>query len=376
MDQKRVLILGAGPAGVAAAEAAAARGAAVTLCGAEPYAPYFRPRLPRLLAEPLPAAALAIRKPEWFEKTGVTLRLNARAVAVDAAAQAVTFADGSALGYDALVLAVGAECFIPPVPGAEPMALRSYDDAVDIRACALERRRAVVVGGGLLGLETAWELNNAGAQVTVIERLPWLLPRQLNREGGDYLQKQLEERGFTLHVGADPADFQPLYDGACVVVAAGIRPCVALAQAAGAACERAVVVDEHMATSLPGVFACGDAAQFQGRNWGLMPTAQEQGKVAGANAAGDSLSYVDAPPSPMLKVGTLGVFSTGDMSGEGARALMDFDGGYGCAMLREDVIVGAALVGNTSAAQKLRRAVAEGRAFPGAREFADILTAL
>ena len=371
------MILGAGPAGVAAAQAAAAGGAAVTLCGAEPYAPYFRPRLPRLLAEPAEAAALAIKKPDWFAANGVTLRVGLRATALDAAARRVTFADGSTLSYDALVLATGAECFVPPVPGAQPMALRSYDDAVAIRACALQTGRAVVVGGGLLGLETAWELNNAGVATTVIERLPWLLPRQLNREGGDYLQKQLEDRGFALHVGADPADFQDYYAGACVVVAAGIRPCTGLAQAAGAACERAVVVDERMATSLPGVFACGDAAQFQGRNWGLMPTAQEQGRVAGANAAGGNDRYVDAPPSPMLKIGgILSVFSTGDVNAEGSRALMSFDSGFGCAVLKDDVLVGAALVGSTAAAQKLRKAVAEGRAFSGVQDFAAVLAAL
>ncbi len=375
----QVLIIGAGPAGLAAADNAAAQGARVTLCGAEPYAPYWRPRLTHCLSEPEEATSLAIRKPEWFTGRGITLQTGKAAEHIDVERKIAHFTDGSELPWDSLVLATGALPNRPNLPCKEPpMTLRSYDDAVRLRSSALAAGRAIVVGGGLLGLETAWELNTAGVKTSVIELAPWLMPRQLNQEAGQYLQHRLEAAGIEIMIGQDPQTCPGVYDGACVVLCAGVRADLSLVSGTAIAAARSIQVDEHMRTNVPGIFACGDAAEFNGRNWCLMTVAQEQGKVAGINAAGGNAAFTDTPPSPMLKVGALSVFSVGDITeGDGIVSLSEeTDTGYGCLMLRNNLLVGAVLIGDTKTGMRLRKAISEKREFSIANKYIDVMQQL
>lgn len=377
---RNVLIIGAGPAGLAAAEAAVSLGAAVTLCGTEGYPPYWRPRLTRCLSEPADAEKLAIRKPEWYARQGVALLPGRTAERIDPAAKKVFWkGSGEASGYDALVVATGSSANAPAIPGAEnALTLRSYDDAVKLRSAALASGRAVVIGGGLLGLETAWELKAAGVRPSLVERSQWLMPRQLNRAGGQYLQRKLESSGINLIIGRDPSELRGLYQGACVVLAAGVHANLSALEGSGVAACRGVTVDNRMQTTAEGVYACGDVAEFMGRCWGLLPVAQEQGRVAGLNAAGGDAVYVETPPSPMLKVGTISVFSVGNTAEcDGVRLLEEEnDGGYACLMLKEDILVGAVLVGNTAAGMKLRKAVGEIKNFTGMKNAQDAINSL
>lgn len=375
----KVLIIGAGPAGLAAADAASALGAEVRLCGGEPYAPYWRPKLTHWLSEPVPQEQLAIKKPEWYSQRGIQLETGKTAVRADTAAKRVYWADGSDTAYDALVLAAGSEPNMPKVPGAEDaLALRTYDDAVRLRAAALKAGRAVIVGGGLLGLETAWELNAAGVPATLVERNRWLMPRQLDEPGGRYLQSKLEARGISFSIGQDPSVLSELYRGACVVLAVGVHANRSLLEGSGIDTGKAVTVDERMQTSAPDVYACGDAAEFMGRCWGLISVAQEQGKVAGANAAGGDAVYKETPPSPVLKTGDVSVFSVGDITeSEGVTALREeTDTGYKCLMIRGGALAGAILIGDTKAGMKLKKAVAEKRRVDGGDTILDIINTL
>lgn len=374
--KKQVLILGAGPAGLAAAEAAAAHGAQATLCGAEQYPPYFRPRLTRYLSEPSAADRMAIRKPEWYAEKGIGLKTGTVADFIDVPQKTVRFSDGSLLQWDSLVLAMGASPNRLPLPCKEPaMTLRSYDDAVAVRQLALARGRAVIVGGGLLGLEVAWELNGAGVNTAVVERAPWLMPRQLNEAAGIHLQRRLEASGLSLTIATDPTTLSACYEGACVVLCAGVQANLALVQGTGIAAGRSVTVDDHMGTNLEGIYACGDVAEFNGRNWGLIAVAQEQGEIAGANAAGSNAVYIETPPSPMLKVGAHGVFSVGDITeGEGIVSLSEeSEAGYACLMVRDGVLVGAVLVGDTKAGMKLKKAVADRISLAGAKSYPEAM---
>jgi NAD(P)H-nitrite reductase large subunit len=376
MNKIHVLILGAGPAGLAAAEAAAAQGAEVTLCGEEHYPPYWRPRLTHALSKPEPVEKLLIKKPDWYAQNGVVLLTDRTAQRIDAGHRKVFWKSGDETPYDALVLAAGASPNIPAVAGVKTAyALRSYDDAVKIRQAALETGKAVIIGGGLLGLETAWELNNAGVKTALIERSPWLMPRQLNREGGQYLQHRLEFTGITLITGIDPSNLQEYYAGACVILCAGVQATLTVLEGSGILANRSVIVDDHMRTNMDGIYACGDIAEYQGRNWGLMSVAQEQGKVAGANAAGGDTTYVETPPSPMLKVGAVSVFSVGDVAvGDGIVELSEEKAdGYTCLMLKDNVLMGAVLIGNTAAGMKLKKAVAEHRSFAGINSTTEII---
>ncbi len=377
--QRNVLIIGAGPAGLAAADGAASRGASVTLCGAEPYAPYWRPRLTHYLSDPSDAASLAIRKPEWFSERGIVLLTNKAAVRIDTEQKTVHFSDGSVLPWDSLVLAPGALPNLPNLPCENtPLTLRSYDDAVRVRSATMAAGKAIVVGGGLLGLETAWEINASGVKTTVIEIAPWLMPRQLNKAAGNYLQQRLEASGLEIMIGQNPQTCPAVYAGACVVTCAGVRADLSLVQDTAIAVGRCIQVDDHMRTSEAGIFACGDAAEFNGRSWGLMAVAQEQGKVAGINAAGGDAVYTETPPSPMLKVGAHSVFSVGDITeGDGVVSLSEeTNTGYGCLMLRDGVLAGAVLVGDTKAGTKLKKAVSEKRSFSSAGSYADVMQQL
>lgn len=377
---KNVLIIGAGPAGLAAAEAAASAGASVTLCGAEPYAPYWRPRLTRCLAEPEPVEKLAIKKPEWYARSGVRLITGKTAASIDTQKKKVYWTDGGeATAYDALVLAAGSQPNLPQISGAErALALRTYDDAVKIREAALAAGRAAIIGGGLLGLETAWELNAAGVKSTLVERSQWLMPRQLNREGGLYLQRRLESSGVALSIGIDPSMLGELYQGACIIMAAGVRADLAALGGSGVAVNKGILVDGHMRASAGDVYACGDVAEYMGRSWGLLQVAQEQGRVAGANAAGGDAAYAETPPSPMLKAGDISVFSVGDISeGGGVVSLREENGaGYKCLMLKEDVLVGAVLIGDTKIGTKLKKAVGEKRILSGIVDIKDAIESL
>lgn len=376
---RKVLIIGAGPAGLAATEAAAGMGANVTLRGAEQYPPYWRPRLTHFLAEPVPAEKLAMRKPEWYAEKGIELLTGKEAAAINLSSKTVSWKNGGETPWDTVVLAMGSSPNMPAIAGAaHALALRSYDDAVRVRETALRLGRAVIVGGGLLGLETAWELNAAGVKATLIERSPWLLPRQLNRAGGQYLEKRLASSGINLIIGRDPSTMQEYYQGACVVLCAGVQANLSLLKGTGIAVNRAIVVDDQMRTSEENIYACGDAAEYNGRSWGLIAVAQEQGKVAGTNAAGGDTAYADTPPSPMLKVGAHSVFSVGDVSeGEGVTMVDDEnDDDYSCLMLRDDVLIGAVLVGNTAAGAKLKKAVGEHRSYKGMSSAAEIIASL
>jgi nitrite reductase (NADH) large subunit len=376
---KKVLIIGAGPAGLAAAEAAAALGAAVTLAGAEPYPPYWRPRLTHLLSAPAPAESIAMRRPEWYAQCGVELLTGRAAEHVDAAGRKVSWASGGETPFDALVVATGASPAFPRIAGADnALTLRTYGDAVRIREAALAAGRAVVIGGGLLGLETAWELNASGIAVSLVERSGWVLQRQLDRGAGTYLRRRLEDSGLGFIVGRDPSTLGELYRGACVVIAAGVRANLEAVADAGIAVNRGIVTDERMRTSAEGIYACGDVAEYNGRCWGLLSVAQEQGKAAGVNAAGGDALYAETPPSPTLKVGAVSVFSVGSMAaGEGADIIGgETANGYASVVLRDEVLAGAALVGDTKLGMKLKKAVVEKRVFKGVQNIGEILSAI
>jgi nitrite reductase (NADH) large subunit len=380
--KKKVLIIGAGPAGLAAAEAAAALGSSVTLAGAEPYPPYWRPRLTRCLSEPAPIESLYMRKPEWYAQRGIELITDHEAEHVDIEGKKVYWikrGEAPETPFDALVAATGSAPARPQIRGAEnALTFRTYEDAVRIREAALAAGRAVVIGGGLLGLETAWELNRAGVKTVIIERNRWLMPRQLDCGAGQYLQRRLEGSGLEFAIGRDPSDCADLYSGSCIVLAAGVRANLGALGGCALAVNRGIVVDGRMRTSADGIYACGDAAEFGGRCWGLLTVAQAQGKAAGANAAGGDSAYEETPPSPMLKVGAVSVFSVGSLAEDENTALLggETGTGYVSLALRDGVLAGAALVGDTKDGMKLKKAVAENRRFEKAAGVEDILRSM
>jgi len=297
------LILGGGVAAVSAAEAIRARDNTgnIAILTDEPTAPYNRPMLTKRLCDK--TAPLFVRKPEWYPANRVQLYTGMRIRAMDVPSRHVVLDDGTTFRYDKCVYAMGAECFVPPIPGADGKncaTIRRLSDVERIENMLPGARSAAVIGGGVLGLESAWALKKRGLAVTVIEVEERLMPRQLDEEVSRKLRRAAEDSGVRILTGARTERITPegvvLAGGTSapaeiVILSCGIRANAAIAKDAGLGVARAVVVDEFMRTSDGNVFACGDCAEFRGVDMGLWPEAAEQGRIAGANASGDNLSY-------------------------------------------------------------------------------------
>jgi len=380
----KYVIVGNGVACVTAAQAItqADPAAEVHIFGAEPYPYYRRPLLWEFIAGQIEQDALYFRPPAWYAERGMHLHLGVQATALDPAAHRLTLADGSTAEYDRLLLATGGRSFVPPVEGTDKegvFTLRTLEDALAIKAYAQRASAAVVIGGGLLGLETARALRTAGLDVTVVEFFPYLLPRQLDTEGADVLQSLLEAQGLQVItsgateaiLGEGRADGIRLKDGRVVageliLFSTGIRSETALAQAAGLEVNRGVIVDEHLQTSAEDIFAAGDAAEFEGRVYGIIPAAIEQARIAAANmVASGSTTYTGTIPATTLKVAGAELTSMGESVAEGdeytplRRADMEA-GRYRKFVLREGRIVGAILLNDKERLQPTTQLIEQG----------------
>jgi NAD(P)H-nitrite reductase large subunit len=380
----KYVIVGNGVACVTAAQAItqAEPAAEVHIFGAEPYPYYRRPLLWEFIAGQIEQDALYFRPPAWYAERGMHLHLGVQATALDPAAHRLTLADGSTAEYDRLLLATGGRSFVPPVEGTDKegvFTLRTLEDARAIKAYAQRASAAVVIGGGLLGLETARALRTAGLDVTVVEFFPYLLPRQLDTEGADVLQSLLEAQGLQVItsgateaiLGEGRADGIRLKDGRVVageliLFSTGIRSETALAQAAGLEVNRGVIVDEHLQTSAEDIFAAGDAAEFEGQVYGIIPAAIEQAKIAAANmVASGSTTYTGTIPATTLKVAGAELTSMGESVAEGdeytplRRADMEA-GRYRKFVLREGRIVGAILLNDKERLQPTTQLIEQG----------------
>jgi len=378
----RIVVVGAGAAGVAAAEAArrANPSASILLLAKEPSLPYHRINLTRYLAGDVKRDALPLHPESWYAEQKIELRRGVAVDRVDPAGHAVALAGVGQIPYDRLILATGADPFVPPVPGASRpgvFALRTIEDADRILEAARPGARVVCVGGGLLGLETAGALARRKADVTVLENAGHLMQSQLDPVGGAALAAHLAAIGVRLRTnarvrelaGAGRVSEVRLEDGAAipadaVILATGVRPTISLAKDAGLEVRRGVVVDDRLETTAAGIYAAGDAAEHRGVLYGSWVVAQGQGQIAGMNAAGLRATFGAVPRAFTLKVldidvVSLGVFSPPDRSHV---AVAESAGtSYRGFVFREGRLVGASFVGDASAAGAARKAIESGR---------------
>jgi len=376
--RRRLVVVGGGMAGMATVEAALAHGTHeswdVTIIGAEPVAPYNRVMLSTLLAGGVGEGQLALRHPQWFADRDVTLRLGVAARHVDTAARVVELADGDTVGYDDLVLATGSRPFLPPVPGIERTGVhvfRSAADAAGILAAAATAKRAVVIGGGLLGLEAARGLRERGVAVTVVHLADRLMELQLDAPAATLLTRALRALKITVRInarteailGEDRVEAVALEGGEelpadLVVVAAGIRPEVALARSAGLEVERGVLVDDELRTSAPGVRAVGECVEHRGSVYGLWAPLLEQARAAGASLAGQPAAFHGATSATTLKVAGIELFCCGRVTEQdGDEEVLALDtrrGRYRRLLVRDGRLAGAILLGDLGDARALR----------------------
>lgn len=327
----RYVILGGGIAAVSAADAIRQRDGTgtITLVSAEAYLPINRPMLTKDLKSAAQAPeTMLVHGREWYEERAIDLRLGCRAVSLDTRAKTVTVDSGGTIPYDKLIYAAGAECFVPPFQGHDKpgvLTIRHLTDSARLAALMRTANRAVIIGGGVLGLEAANELMRAGIQVTVLEAAPQIIGRQVDAGTAAILKEAMEAMHVACYEGVSIAAIEGetkaegvrLADGRVfpadfVVVSCGNRANVQAAKEAGIAVERAIVVNQRMETSSPDVYACGDCAQFDGINFQLWQEASNQGRVAGANAAGDWLTYANCPLGLSLEGFGTELFAIGD----------------------------------------------------------------
>ncbi|NIJ38482.1 nitrite reductase (NADH) large subunit [Sphingopyxis panaciterrae] len=369
--REHLVVIGNGMAGCRAVEELLARDPAryrITIFGAEPRVNYNRIMLSPVLAGEKCFDDIVINDAGWYADNGIALVAGDPVVAIDRAAKTVATRGGAVEAYDRLLIATGSDPFIIPVPGKDlpgVIAFRDMDDVSAMLAAADAGGDAVVIGGGLLGLEAAHGLSLRGMKVTVVHLMPTLMERQLDEAAGWLLKQALEARGQTILTGADTAGIVgdskvegvKLKDGtlipaSLVVMAVGIRPSVALARDAGLAVGRGIQVDDHMVTSDPEILAVGECVEHDGQVYGLVAPLWDMCRSLADGLVEQHTGYRGSVTSTKLKVSGIDVFSAGDFSGgDGCEDIVLRDasrGIYKRVIVRNDRIVGAVLYGDTA----------------------------
>lgn len=341
---------------------------AITVFGAEPHVNYNRILLSPVLAGEKTPDDIVLNSEAWYTENGITLHKGKEIVSVDRRSRKVTAKDGTVVEYDRLLLATGSNPFMLPLPGKDLEGVIGFRDLADVDkmlAAAKQYRHAVVIGGGLLGLEAANGLLKQGMKVTVIHLIDTLMERQLDRAAGRMLKKALEARGvrFLLEaktqeiIGKKRVQGVRLVDGTeitadLVVMAVGIRPNFALAKAAGIHCEKGIVVSDTMQTYDPRVYAIGECVQHRGISYGLVAPLFEQAKVCANHLAELGYArYEGSITSTKLKVTGIDLFSAGDFSTDDSSdeiVMQDASRGvYKKVVLEGNKIRGAVMYGDT-----------------------------
>jgi ferredoxin-nitrate reductase len=386
-EDRRLVVVGTGMAGLHVVEQLEQRDPSaawrVTMLGEEPRPTYNRILLSRLLARECTAAELELRNEAWYRGLGVELYCDCPARAIDLERKVVYDGRGGEHPYDRLVLATGSRPYVPPISGARQrhvFVFRTQRDVERIAARAKRAKHAVVVGGGLLGLEAAAGLLAHNVSVTVVENADRLMPQQLDRGASEILRRligALEIRVVTdSGVATIMLDQVRLHNGDVlradlVVVTAGVRPETSLARASGIATRRGILVDDELRTSAPSVFAVGECAEHRGTVYGLWAPLADQARAAAAAVAGDPGSFVGTVPTTTLKVAGVDVFAGGAQAADGDKQdeLVWSDGRRGVyrkLVLDGDRLAGALLVGDTTGARELSALLRSGEPCPAA----------
>ena len=371
MAKERLVLIGNGMAGVRTLEELLKLDPEryeITVFGAEPHPNYNRIMLSPVLAGEKTIDDIILNDRAWYESNGITLHTGDPVVGIDRRRRVVRADSGLEAPYDRLLLATGSLPFIIPVPGSNLDGVLGFRDIADVEAmleAARQYRKAVVIGGGLLGLEAANGLMKQGMDVTVVHLLDTLMEKQLDPPAAALLKQSLEERGLKFHMPAQTTEIRgdgrveavAFADGSeleadLVVMAVGIRPNIDLAQRAGIYCERGVVVSDTLQTYDPRIYAVGECVQHRGKTYGLVAPLFEQAKVCANHLAGLGYArYEGSVTSTKLKVTGIDLFSAGrfnEQEGDETLVLQDpARGVYKKLVVRDDRIEGAVLYGDT-----------------------------
>ena len=382
-----VVIIGNGVAGVSAAETirAADKNCEITVLSEEKYPFYSRPRLIEFLSGKATVEQIVIHTRDWYAVNNIRLALSSPITSLDSASRKIFGASGKEYVYDKLVIATGASCLLPQISGIEAeniCTLRSITDAERIKKIAGKGKKAVVVGGGLQGIEVASGLLTLGVRVLVLEVFDRLLPRQLDGESSAVIQKLFEKKGMAFFVGRtiqsiqqDTSSLRIIFsdgketDTDFMVVSAGIRPDLSVIHGSTIKRNRGIVVDDCMRTTMHDIYACGDVAEHRGIIYGLWQPAREQGIVCGSQILGRDVRYSGSIISTRLKVAGVELASIGEIEyKEEVRSITEKDENAGFLkklFVRDNKLIGAVLIGNIKEALKLQQMIRNNEKVPG-----------
>jgi nitrite reductase (NADH) large subunit len=340
---------------------------AIAVIGDEPRLAYNRVLLSSVLAGETASHEIELQPPSWWRDRGVTLKYGCAATEIDVFRHELKIAGEESVTFSKLVLATGSAPLRLNVPGAGLAGVHTFRDSRDVDlllTLAARKKRVVVVGGGLLGLEAAYGLAKAGAPVTLVHLMDRLMERQLDPPAADLLKTLVERKGIQILLNANTARLYGearvegveladgrLIDADAVIFAAGIRPNTALAKGAGITVNRGIVVDDRLQTGVADIFALGECAEHRGICYGLVEPAYEQARVLAKHLAGDAATYGGSVVATNLKVSGVAVFSAGDfIAADAAEAIVLNDtrrGTYKKLVVANGRLTGAVLVGDT-----------------------------
>ena len=341
---------------------------AIAVIGAEPRLAYNRVLLSSVLAGETASHDIELRPAQWWRDRGVTLKYGCTVSEIDVGRRELRIENDESIAFSKLVLATGSTPLRLNVSGADLAGVNTFRDSRDVDlllTLAAQKKRVVVVGGGLLGLEAAYGLAKAGAEVTLIHLMDRLMERQLDAPAALLLKSLVERKGIKVLLNANTARIHgetrvegvELADGRridadAVIFAAGIRPNVALARDAGISVNRGIVVDDHLQTAASDIYALGECAEHRGTCYGLVEPAYEQARALAGHLAGRAVAYEGSVVATNLKVSGVSVFSAGDFTGaEGTEAIVLSDakgGSYKKLVISAGRLTGAVLVGDAT----------------------------
>lgn len=373
------LIIGNGVAGTTAAENIRKldEDGKITIVTDENLPFYYRIRINEYLSGEIQKNDLIAKPEQWYVDQDIKLLLNKRVVKGDIGKKFVYSTDQEEYKYDKLLIASGSHSFVPPIKGSDKkgvFSVRSFQDAAEIASFSKTVEQVVLIGGGLLGLEAGNALRKLGKRVTVVEFFPRLLPRQLDTDGAKILQNLMESMGFSFRLGAKTQEILgedgiagvlleggETLDCGMVVVSAGVRPNMELAESLNLEKDKGIQVNDWLETSQDNIYAAGDVAEYKGMPYGIWPAAMEQGRAAGINMAGGDAVYSGTTMANTLKVVGIELASAGNIDADGeyeSRVVTD-ENGYKKIVIDNNRIIGCIMLGDKTKFNAVTKAMTD-----------------
>lgn len=386
--EQNIVIIGNGAAGYYAAKTIREKSKAtnITIISSEKYLSYYRPQVSAYLSMEKLEDNMFISDKSWYENNKIDLLLGKTVSKINISDKTVVLSNDQAISYDKLILANGSRSFILPVKGIEKsnvFTLKDIKDADNIKTAIAKAKDAVVIGGGLLGLEAAWELKQNGLNVTVVEFMPSLLARQLDEEGAKIFKKSVDATGINVLLGesteeilgSDSVEGVKLQSGKVikaelVLFSVGIRPNKEIADNTEINTNKGIIVTDKMETTIEDVYACGDIAELNGRVYGNWPASIEMGKVAGSNALGLNVIFKDFVSSTIYDGMNIKMFSCGDVNPTyKSLEIKDSENNFLQKLFfKDELLVGGYILGDTSSSQNIVKAIKNSTTFDNVKK--------